>query len=177
MRWRAALRLAFILANPAAALRVQFSTLIAINRTSPEDMISFGLALSSLPRSYSDFKTLKKVFGFKGKSHRPTYALLNKAVALGFLIKHEYPVIAGKKSLWGITMQGLAMVVKPDDKVFPGYFEPGKLKYWNLEHRLLNHRVRIALEEKGGQSWLNGDRGEFMRVIQEFAIVLTGLSH
>lgn len=67
--------------------------------------------------TYSDFKTLKKVIGFKGKSHRPTYALLNKAVALGFLIKHEYPVIAGKKSLWGITMQGLAMVVKPDDKV------------------------------------------------------------
>ncbi|MGG5930396.1 MobC family replication-relaxation protein [Salmonella enterica] len=112
--------------------------------------------------TYSDFKTLKKVVGFRGKSHRPTYALLNKAVALGFLIKHEYPVIAGKKSLWGITMQGLAMVVKPDDNVFPGYFEPGKLKYRTLEHRLLNQRVRIALEEKGGQGWLNGDRGEFL---------------
>lgn len=46
--------------------------------------------------TYSDFKTLKKVVGFKGKSHRPTYALLNKSVALGFLIKNEYPVIAGK---------------------------------------------------------------------------------
>jgi hypothetical protein len=76
----------------------------------------------------------------------------------------------------GITMQGLAMVVKPDDKVFPGYFEPGKLKYWTLEHRLLNHRVRIALEEKGGQGWLNGDRGSLLRVILAFAIVLTGLS-
>lgn len=85
--------------------------------------------------TYSDFKTLKKVVGFRGKSHRPTYALLNKAVALGFLIKHEYPVIAGKKSLWGITMQGLAMVVKPDDNVFPGYFEPGKLKYRTLALR------------------------------------------
>lgn len=29
-------------------------------------------------------------------------------------------------------------------------------------HTLLNQRVRIALEEKGGQGWLNGDRGEFM---------------
>jgi hypothetical protein len=56
--------------------------------------------------TYSDFKTLKKVVGFKGKSHRPTYALLNKAVALGFLIKHEYPVIAGKKSLWGSPCKG-----------------------------------------------------------------------
>lgn len=58
-------------------------------------------------------------------------------------------------------MQGLARVVTPDDNVFPGYFEPGKLKYWTLEHRLLNQRVRIALEEKGGTNWVNGDRNEF----------------
>ncbi|UMS25443.1 MobC family replication-relaxation protein [Escherichia coli] len=112
--------------------------------------------------TYSDFRTLKKVVGFKGKNNQAMYDLLNKAVYLGFLIKYEYPVIAGKKSLWGITMQGLAMVVMPDDAVFPGYFEPGKLRYWTLEHRLLNQRVRIALEQKGGQGWLNGDRGEFV---------------
>ncbi|EIN0583661.1 molybdopterin-guanine dinucleotide biosynthesis protein MobC [Salmonella enterica subsp. enterica serovar Newport] len=112
--------------------------------------------------TYSDFRILKKVVGYKGKNNQAMYNLLNKAVAMGFLIKHEYPVIAGKKSLWGITMQGLAMVVNPDDKVFPGYFEPSKLRYWTLEHRLLNHRARIALEEKGGKGWINGDRGEFM---------------
>ncbi|MBT0364604.1 MobC family replication-relaxation protein [Morganella morganii] len=112
--------------------------------------------------TYSDFRTLKKVVGFKGKNNQAMYDLLNKAVYLGFLIKYEYSVIAGKKSLWGITMQGLAMVVMPDDAVFPGYFEPSKLRYWTLEHRLLNQRVRIALEQKGGQGWLNGDRGEFI---------------
>ena len=80
----------------------------------------------------------------------------------GFLNKHKYPVLTGKKSLWGITMQGLAMVVSANDKVFPAYFEPGKLRHWTLEHRLLNQRVRIALEEKGGTGWLNGDRGEFI---------------
>lgn len=90
------------------------------------------------------------------------YNLLNKAVAMGFLNKHKYPVLTGKKSLWGITMQGLAMVVSANDKVFPAYFEPGKLRHWTLEHRLLNQRVRIALEEKGGTGWLNGDRGEFI---------------
>ncbi|MEC3929477.1 MobC family replication-relaxation protein, partial [Citrobacter braakii] len=65
-------------------------------------------------------------------------------------------------ALWGITMPGLARVVNADDPVFPAYFEPGKLRHWTLEHRLLNQRVRLALEEKGGTGWLNGDRGAFI---------------
>lgn len=112
--------------------------------------------------TFSDFLTLKKAVGYKGRHNHAMYNLLNKAVALGFLTKHEYPVLAGKKSLWGITMQGLAIVVNADDPVFPAYFEPGKLRHWTLEHRLLNQRVRLALEEKGGTGWLNGDRGIFM---------------
>lgn len=112
--------------------------------------------------TFSDFQTLKRVVGYKGKHNHAMYKLLNKAVAMGFLNKHEHPVLTGRKSLWGITMQGLAMVVSVNDKVFPAYFEPGKLKNSTLEHRLLNQRVRIALEEKDGTGWLNGDRGEFM---------------
>ena len=111
--------------------------------------------------TFSDLRTLKKVVGYKGKHNHAMYNLLNKAVATGFLNKHEYTVLTGKKSLWGLTMQGLAMVVSANDRVFPAYFEPGKLRHWTLEHRLLNQRVRIALEEKGGTGWLNGDRGEF----------------
>lgn len=112
--------------------------------------------------TFSDFSTLKKVVGYKGKHNHAMYNLLNKAVAQGLLSKHEYPVLTGKKSLWGITMPGLARVVNADDPVFPAYFEPGKLRHWTLEHRLLNQRVRLALEEKGGTGWLNGDRGAFM---------------
>ncbi|MEQ5052854.1 MobC family replication-relaxation protein [Klebsiella michiganensis] len=112
--------------------------------------------------TFSDFPTLKKVVGYKGRHNHAMYNLLNKAVTLGLLSKHEYPVLTGKKALWGITMQGLARVVNADDPVFPAYFEPGKLRHWTLEHRLLNQRVRLALEEKGGTGWLNGDRGAFM---------------
>lgn len=112
--------------------------------------------------TFSDFQTLKKVVGYKGKHNHAMYNLLNKAVALGLLSKHEYPVLTGKKALWGITMPGLARVVNADDPVFPAYFEPGKLRHWTLDHRLLNQRVRLALEEKGGTGWLNGDRGTFM---------------
>lgn len=112
--------------------------------------------------TFSDLQTLKKVVGYKGKHNHSMYNLLNKAVTLGFLSKHEYPVLTGKKALWGITMPGLARVVNANDPVFPAYFEPGRLKYWTLEHRLLNQRVRLALEERGGTGWLNGDRGAFM---------------
>lgn len=112
--------------------------------------------------TFSDFQILKKVVGYKGKHNHAMYNLLNRAVVLGFLSKHEYPVLTGTKALWGITMPGLARVVNADDPVFPAYFEPGRLRYWTLEHRLLNQRVRIALEEKGGTGWLNGDRGAFM---------------
>lgn len=112
--------------------------------------------------TFSDFPTLKKVVGYKGRHNHAMYNLLNKAVALGYLSKHEYPVLTGKKALWGITMPGLARVVNTDDPVFPAYFEPGKLRHWTLEHRLLNQRVRLALEEKGGTGWLNGDRRAFM---------------
>lgn len=112
--------------------------------------------------TFSDLLTLKKVVGYKGRHNHAMYNLLNKAVALGLLSKHEYPVLNGKKALWGITMPGLARVVNADDPVFPAYFEPGKLRHWTLEHRLLNQRVRLALEGKGGTGWLNGDRGAFM---------------
>ncbi|KQJ02614.1 MobC family replication-relaxation protein [Escherichia coli] len=112
--------------------------------------------------TFSDFQTLKKVVGYKGRHNHAMYNLLNKAVALGFMSKHEYPVLTGKKALWGITMPGLARVVNADDPVFPAYFEPGKLRHRTLEHRLLNQRVRLALEEKGGTGWLNGDRGAFI---------------
>ena len=111
--------------------------------------------------TYSDFNTLRKVLGFSKNAHSPLYKILNRAVKEGFIIKHEIPGIKQKITIWGITMQGLAMVVTADDHVFPGYFEPGKLRYWTLEHRLLNQRVRIALEEKGGKNWINGDRSEF----------------
>ncbi|EHI3196982.1 molybdopterin-guanine dinucleotide biosynthesis protein MobC [Salmonella enterica] len=111
---------------------------------------------------YSDFNTLRCVLGFSKSAHSPVYRMLSRAIKEGFIIKHEIPGVKQKITIWGITMQGLAMVVMPDDAVFPGYFEPSKLKYWTLEHRLLNQRVRIALEQKGGQGWLNGDRGEFI---------------
>jgi hypothetical protein len=112
--------------------------------------------------TYSDFHIIKKKLGFTKKSRNPVYKLLNKALKEGFIIKHEIPSSKRKLTVWGITMQGLAMVVKADDITFPSYFEPSKLKYWTLEHRLLNQRVRISLESKGATEWINGDSAAFI---------------
>lgn len=130
------------------------------NKAANRRMLALLLFLKE--ETYSDFPMLKKAAGYKGKHDHAMYDLLKKAVAMGFVSKHQYPVLAGKKSLWGITMQGLAMVVKANDNVFPAYFEPAKLKPKTLEHRLINQRVRLALEGRGGTGWHNGDRKEFM---------------
>ena len=52
-------------------------------------------------------------------------------------------------------------MVNADDPVFPLILSR-KTPAPTLEHRLLNQRVRLALEEKGGTGWLNGDRGAFI---------------
>ena len=47
--------------------------------------------------TFSDFSLKKKLSAIKGRHNHAMYNLLNKAVALGFLSKHEYPVLTGKK--------------------------------------------------------------------------------
>ncbi|MDT7487279.1 MobC family replication-relaxation protein [Citrobacter koseri] len=111
--------------------------------------------------TWSDFSTLRKAMGFSSSSHHPAYKILNRAIRAGYIIRHGRDDRHPGNVLWGITMQGLSRVVTADDPVFPGYFEPGKLRYSTLEHHLFNQRIRLALEEKGGSNWWHGDRGAF----------------
>jgi hypothetical protein len=66
-----------------------------------------------------------------------------------------------KISLWGITSDGLAVVLTHDDAIFPARFEPSKITGWTLEHHLDNQAVRLILEKKGASGWVNGDRTTF----------------
>lgn len=111
--------------------------------------------------TWSDFSTLRKAMGFSSNTHHPAYKILNRAIRAGYIIRHGHHGIRPGIVLWGITMQGLSRVVTADDPVFPGYFEPGKLRHGTLEHHLFNQRIRLALEEKGGNHWCHGDRGTF----------------
>lgn len=110
--------------------------------------------------TYSDHPTLMFLFGFKEK--RVLYRLLNKVTDMGLTQKYIFESRAGNISLWGITNDGLSVVFKPEDSVFPPRFEPTKLKGWMLEHHLDNQTIRLALEQQGATGWINGDRNNFL---------------
>jgi hypothetical protein len=77
--------------------------------------------------TYSDFKTLMLLFGFR--DHKSLYSLLAKTERMGLIQKHVLESRTMKISLWGITSDGLAVVLTPNDKIFPA----------RLNHQ--NHRL------------------------------------
>jgi len=109
--------------------------------------------------TYSDFKTLMLLFGFR--DHKSLYTLLSKVEGMGLIQKHVLESRTMKISLWGITSDGLAVVLTPDDAIFPARFEPSKITGWTLEHHLDNQAARLILEKKGASGWVNGDRTTF----------------
>jgi hypothetical protein len=110
--------------------------------------------------TYSDFKTLMLLFGFR--DHKSLYSLLSKVEGMGLIQKHVLVSRTKKISLWGITNDGLALVIQPDDEIFPARFEPSKITGWTLEHHLDNQVARIILEQKGASGWVHGDRTTFL---------------
>ncbi|MFT8212045.1 MAG: MobC family replication-relaxation protein [Symbiopectobacterium sp.] len=109
--------------------------------------------------TYSDFKTLMLLFDFK--NHKPLYMLLKKVAAMGLIQKQVFCIRTMKVSLWGITNDGLAIVVTPDDDGFPARFEPSKVTGWMLEQHLDNQLARLILEKKGAYGWINGNGSTF----------------
>ncbi|UPT57087.1 MobC family replication-relaxation protein [Dickeya zeae] len=104
--------------------------------------------------TYSDFKTLMLLFDYK--NHKPLYLLLAKAIDMGFIQKQTFCTRMEKISLWGITNDGLAVVITPDDEGFPARFEPSKVTGWMLEQHLDNQLARLILEKKGAYGWVSG---------------------
>jgi hypothetical protein len=100
------------------------------------------------------------LFGFK--HHKSLYDLLEKVTKMGLIQKHVIESRTTKLALWGITNDGLAVVLTPEDKTFPSRFEPSRLTGWSLEHHLDNQHARLMLEKKGATGWINGDRSTFL---------------
>ncbi|MEI7265936.1 MobC family replication-relaxation protein [Pectobacterium versatile] len=114
--------------------------------------------------TYSDFKTLMLLFGFR--DHKSLYTLLTKTERMGLIQKYVFKSRTMKMSLWGITSDGLAVVLTPEDNIFPARFEPSKITGWTLEHHLDNQVARLVLEKKGASGWVNGDRSTFLSQYQ-----------
>ena len=110
--------------------------------------------------TYSDFSRLMMLFGFK--DHKSLYTLLNKVTQMGLIQKHVIESHTMKLAIWGITSDGLAVVLTPEDETLPARFEPYRLTGWTLDHHLDNQLARLILEKKGANNWLNGDRQNFL---------------
>jgi hypothetical protein len=98
----------------------------------------------------------------KFKTHSPLYRLLASLEDRGLILKHIFEAPGGKVSLWGITMNGIAAAIGPDDKLIPPRFEPSKITGWGMQHHILNQQVRLILESQGATGWINGDRKHFL---------------
>ena len=109
--------------------------------------------------TYSDKASLMQVSGITNSGN--FYRFIEKLVQHNFLQRFVFEVPGTRITLWGITMDGIAVVLQPDD-VFPNRFEPSKLTGWSLQHHIMNQNIRLTLEAKGGHSWINGDRKSFM---------------
>lgn len=110
--------------------------------------------------TYTDRKNIMRLFSFKDT--KSFYSLTNKMVNMGLIQKYVFTSLLGELPLWGITREGLAIVIKPEDESVPPWFEPSKIKGWGLEHHLFNQNVRLILEEKSATEWVNGDRRTFL---------------
>ena len=110
--------------------------------------------------TYSDYSRLKFLFGFK--HHKSLYTLLDKVTKMGLIQKHVIETHTMKLAIWGITSDGLAVVLTPEDETLPPRFEPYRLTGWTLDHHLDNQLARLILEKKGATGWINGDRQKFL---------------
>ena len=107
---------------------------------------------------YSDITNLTLLLQYK--SRRPLDRLLNKLIHLGYLHKHEFEFQTGKISIWGITDLGLTQNIKNLNEDFRP-FEPHRVKFGTLEHKLMNQKVQIYLQQNGWTDWHNADQYSF----------------
>jgi hypothetical protein len=101
--------------------------------------------------NYSDFATLRRLFGFK--NHRGLYDLLNKLVSTGALEKHVIDTLR----LWQITHDGAARV---SDKPF-NRCRLTTVSTLTLRQRLAMQNARLSFEALGATEWVNATEPQF----------------
>ncbi|CAH1538013.1 Mobilization protein [Vibrio jasicida] len=110
--------------------------------------------------SYTNFEILMLLLEYKDKN--PLYRLLNKLVGLGYIHKHEFEFQTGKISIWGITDLGLMQNIQNINEDFRA-FEPYRVKFGTLEHKLMNQKAQIYLQRNGWTNWRNADQYSFRK--------------
>ncbi len=126
---------------------------IAINQKKMATVISF-----LKQEVYSDILNLMLLLDYKAR--RPLDRLLNKLIGFGIIQKHTYEFQTGKYSIWGITDLGLTQNILSEHEDFRP-FEPNRVKFTTLEHKLMNQKVQIFLQKNGWTEWHNADQYSF----------------
>ena len=108
--------------------------------------------------AYSDIKNLMLLLGYQKR--QPLDRLLSKLIHLGYLHKHEFEFQTGKVSIWGITDLGITQNIKSINEDFRP-FEPHRVKFPTLEHKLMNQKVQVYLQQNGWSDWHNADQYSF----------------
>ena len=102
---------------------------------------------------YSDFATLKRLFGFK--NHRGMYDLLNKLVSTG-AIKKEPDIYSS--TLWRITAAGCAQAYP---ECSPPHREFLSLSSHTLRQHIAVQNARLSFEALGVHNWIDGKNAPF----------------
>ena len=107
---------------------------------------------------YSDISNLMLLLNYKKR--QPLDRLLSKLIQLAYIQKHTFEFQTGKISIWGITDLGLTQNIRDINEDFRP-FEPHRVKFNTLEHKLMNQKVQIYLQQKGWKDWHNADQYSF----------------
>lgn len=88
------------------------------------------------------------------------YTLLRRLTARRYLIKHKIKLSTGNITVWGITQTGLG-AVPFSENISHRAFEPSKITFTSINHRLMIQRTRIYLQQKNWTNWKAGDSHQF----------------
>ncbi|TNZ83365.1 mobilization protein, partial [Vibrio parahaemolyticus] len=101
---------------------------------------------------YSDITNLMLLLRYKKR--QPLDRLLSKLIQLEYIHKHEFEFQTGKISIWGITDLGLTQNIQDINEDFRA-FDPYRVKFGTLEHKLMNQKAQIYLQRNGWTNWRN----------------------
>ncbi|MDF4583421.1 mobilization protein, partial [Vibrio parahaemolyticus] len=109
---------------------------------------------------YSDMPNLMLLLSYKDRA--PLDRLLNKLISLEYIQKHVFEFQTGKISIWGITDLGLTQNIQDINEDFRA-FDPYRVKFGTLEHKLMNQKAQIYLQRNGWTDWRNADQYSFRK--------------
>lgn len=111
-----------------------------------------------IQETYSTISNLMMLLNYQKR--QPLDRLLAKLKCMGLVKKHELKTPEGKLALWGVTDLGIGQYLQIGDEDAQS-FQPYRVKYSVVNHKMLLQQVRLNLEKNGWSNWQNGKSESF----------------